>query len=65
MFLMNFSPEGFKRFKSVKEAASFAGLDPSPYESGSSVKKSGKIKKMGNPYARKDTIHGSIISNKV
>jgi transposase len=44
---------GFKRFKSVKEAASFAGLDPSPYESGSSVKKSGKIKKMGNPYARK------------
>jgi len=44
---------GFKRFKSVKEAASFVGLDPSPYESGSSVKKSGKIKKMGNLYARK------------
>jgi Transposase and inactivated derivatives len=44
---------GFKRFKSVKEAASFAGLNPSPYESGTSVKKSGSIKKMGNPYARK------------
>lgn len=44
---------GFKRFKSVKDAVSFAGLNPSPYESGISVKKSGKIKKMGNPYARK------------
>ncbi|EEP60248.1 transposase and inactivated derivative [Sulfurihydrogenibium yellowstonense SS-5] len=44
---------GFKRFKSVKEAASYAGLNPSPYESGTSVKKSGSIKKMGNPYARK------------
>jgi len=44
---------GFKRFKSAKEAASFAGLNPSPYESGTSVKKSGSIKKMGNPYARK------------
>ena len=44
---------GFKRFKSVKDAASFAGLNPSPYESGTSVKKSGSIKKMGNPYARK------------
>ena len=43
----------FKRFKSVKEVAIFAGLNPSPYESGTSVKKSGSIKKMGNPYARK------------
>ena len=44
---------GFKRFKSVKDAASFAGLNPSPYESAVCVKKSGSIKKMGNPYARK------------
>jgi transposase len=43
----------FERFKSVKEAASFAGLNPSPYESAACVKKSGLIKKMGNPYARK------------
>jgi transposase len=45
--------EGFKRFKSVKEAASFTGLNPSPYESAACVKKSGSIKKMGKPYARK------------
>jgi transposase len=44
---------GFKRFKSVKEVASFIGINPSPYESGTSVRKSGWIKKMGNPYARK------------
>jgi hypothetical protein len=34
------------------------------HESAACVKKSGKIKKMGNPYARK-ILHGSIISNKV
>ena len=43
----------FERFKSVKDASSFIGINPSPYESGMSVKKSGSIKKMGNPYARK------------
>jgi transposase len=43
----------FERFKSVKDASSFIGINPSPFESGSSVKKSGSIKKMGNPYARK------------
>jgi len=43
----------FERFKSVKEVSSFIGINPGPYESGTSVKKSGSIKKMGNPYARK------------
>jgi len=42
-----------KRFKSVKEAANLPGLNPIPYESAACVKKSGWIKKMGNPYARK------------
>jgi transposase len=43
----------FERFESVKEISSFIGINPSPYESGASVKKSGSIKKMGSPYARK------------
>jgi transposase len=43
----------FERFKSIKDASSFIGINPSPYESGTNVRKSGKIKKMGNPYARK------------
>nr|WP_281340774.1 IS110 family transposase [Sulfurihydrogenibium sp. YO3AOP1] len=43
----------FERFKSVKDASSFIGISPGIHESGTSVKKSGSIKKMGNPYARK------------
>jgi len=43
----------FERFKSVKDISSFIGISPSPYESAACVKKSGWIKKMGNPYARK------------
>jgi transposase len=43
----------FERFKSVKDISSFIGINPSPYESAACVKKSGSIKKMGNPYARK------------
>ena len=40
----------FERFKSVKDISSFIGINPSIHESGTSVKKSGSIKKMGNPY---------------
>nr|WP_281340822.1 transposase [Sulfurihydrogenibium sp. YO3AOP1] len=43
----------FERFKSVKDISSFIGISPSPYESAACVKKSGWIKKMGNPYVRK------------
>nr|WP_281340762.1 transposase [Sulfurihydrogenibium sp. YO3AOP1] len=43
----------FERFKSVKDISSFIGISPGIHESGTSVKKSGWIKKMGNPYARK------------
>jgi transposase len=35
----------FERFKSVKDASSFIGINLSPFESGTSVKKSGSIKK--------------------
>jgi transposase len=42
----------FERFKSVKDASSFIGISPGIH-GGTSVKKSGSIKKMGNPYARK------------
>jgi Transposase and inactivated derivatives len=55
---------GFKRFKSVKDAASFAGLNPSPYESGTKCKEKWFDKKDGKSICKKDTIHGSIISNK-
>jgi len=47
------------RKKEIKELSkknyqsSFIGINPSPYESEISVKKSSWIKKMGNPYARK------------
>jgi transposase len=43
----------FERFKSVKDASSFIGISPGIHESAACVKKSGSIKKMGNPYARK------------
>jgi transposase len=44
---------GFKRFKIVKDAASFIGISPSIHESAACVRKSGSIKKMENLYARK------------
>jgi transposase len=43
----------FERFKSVKDASSFIGISPGIHESAACVKKSGSIKKMENPYARK------------
>ncbi len=47
-FLQRF--EGFSR---AKEVTSYLGICPSPYESGKSVKRRGRISKKGNPYIRK------------
>ena len=43
----------FKEFDSAKKVCSFIGIAPSPYESGSSVKRRGRISKKGSPIARK------------
>lgn len=43
----------FASYESAKQASSFAGICPSPHESGTSVKYSGKISKRGNSFARK------------
>jgi transposase len=44
---------GFKNFNRAKEVISFIGLNPSVYQSGTSVKGEGSISKKGNPYVRK------------
>ena len=51
---------GFKYFTNAKQACNFAGIAPSPYESGSSVKGNGSISKQGNPFARKMLYMGAI-----
>lgn len=53
---------GFKDFHSAKQACSFAGIAPSPYESGSSVKGRGSISKQGNTFARKMLYMGALVA---
>ncbi|MCX7830090.1 MAG: IS110 family transposase [Acidobacteria bacterium] len=43
----------FESFEKGKQVASFLGICPSPFQSGTSVKKKGKISKKGNSYIRK------------
>ena len=43
----------FELFENAKQVASFIGVNPSPYSSGSSVKRKGAISKKGNGYLRK------------
>ncbi len=45
--------DSFKNFDNAKQASSFAGIAPAPYESGTSVKKRGSISKQGSTLARK------------
>jgi transposase len=42
-----------KRFRSSRQAAAYAGLDPRQHESGSSVRRKPKISKMGHSFLRK------------
>ncbi len=63
---------GFENFTNAKQACSFIGIAPSPYESGTSVKGRGSISKRGNPFARQilfmgalsATIHNPLIRQK-
>ena len=50
----------FEYFETAKQACSFAGMAPSPYESGSSVKGRGAISKQGNAFARKMLFMGAL-----
>jgi len=45
--------DSFRNFDNAKQASSFVGIAPAPYESGTSVKKRGSISKQGNTLARK------------
>ncbi|CAK8720694.1 IS110 family transposase [Candidatus Electronema aureum] len=42
-----------KRFRSSRQAAAYAGLDPRQHESGSSVRRKPRISKMGHAFLRK------------
>jgi len=53
---------GFENFENAKQACSFAGIAPSPYESGTSVKGRGSISKRGNTFARKMLYMGALVA---
>jgi len=50
----------FKAFENAKQACSFAGIAPAPYESGTSVKGRGSISKRGNTFARQMLFMGAL-----
>ncbi len=50
----------FEDFENSKQVASFIGVNPSPNESGSSVKGRGRISKKGNSYLRKQLYMTSL-----
>lgn len=52
----------FENFHTAKQACSFAGIAPSPYESGTSVKGRGSISKRGNPFARQMLFMGALVA---
>ncbi len=45
--------EKFDNFENAKQIAAYIGLNPSIKESGKSIKKRGRISRIGNPYLRK------------
>ena len=50
----------FEDFENSKQVASFIGVNPSPRESGSSVKGRGRISRQGNSYLRKQLFMTSL-----
>ena len=50
----------FEDFENSKQVASFIGVNPSPRESGSSVKGRGRISRQGNSYLRKQLYMTSL-----
>jgi transposase len=51
--LLILASEGFNTFDNAKQLSSYFGLAPTEYTSGTSIKGSRKISKMGNPLVRK------------
>jgi len=54
--------DSFKNFDNAKQACSFVGITPYPYQSGTSVKGRGAISKRGNTFARKILYMGALSS---
>ncbi len=54
----------FQDFQTAKQACSFAGICPSPYQSGTSVRGKGSISKRGSPFARKILYMGALSATK-
>jgi len=52
----------FENFQNAKQACSFTGIAPSPYESGTSVKGRGSISKRGNPFTRQILFMGALVA---
>jgi len=50
----------FEDFENSKQVASFIGINPSPRESGSSIKGRGRISKQGNKFFRKQLFMTSL-----
>ncbi len=50
----------FENFMTAKQACSFVGIAPSPYESGTLVKGRGSISKQGSTFARKMLFMGAL-----
>lgn len=52
--------EGFKNFDSARQAASFVGITPNEYSSGTSVHKKSRISKCGSAYVRNKLFMGAL-----
>ena len=55
--------EGFKNFASARQAASFIGITPCEYSSGTSVKKKPRISKCGSAYVRNMIFMGALTAS--
>jgi len=54
----------FEDFENSKQVVSYIGINPSPYQSGTSVKGSGKISKKGNKFLRTKLYMSSLSAAK-
>lgn len=62
--LLILSTRGFESFMNAKQVCSYFGISPTEYSSGTSVKGSRKISKMGNPLVRKKLYMCSLQASK-
>lgn len=54
--------QGFEKFITPKQVSSYMGICPSPYNSGTSINKTGSISRKGNSYLRKTIYMGALIA---